>query len=306
MARNVRLLEQLRLSVSFLYGLLRQTYEEWRNDRAIRLGAGLAYYGVLAIVPLMLLAVVLASLVFSTQEIENYVADAVDSALHADMNEFTTQLTQEAESNSVRGGLGVIGLVSLVIAASFLFLALEDALKVIWHEPVRAGLKHSIQRRALAALVALLAGSLLLVVLIINTVLGIADRIAPDAYLLEVATSAAITGASWALGVTFLAVLIQLLVRDRVSWIALFVGSAITAALLNIGTGLLWTYLQTTGSRGIAGIAGGILLVLVWIYYLAQIFLGGAELIKVLDWRINPPGPAADEGVSRRGGGRAA
>ena len=251
----------------------------------------MAYYGLLALVPLLILAVVLASLVFSNTEIQEYVDQFLRDTIDTEIDEFSDEVAAEVQAGSVRGGLGVIGLVSLIIAASFLFMALEDALKVIWHEPVRPGFRISLKRRFLAAGVAVLSGSLLLGALVITSVLSAAQRLAPDLYLVDAATHAAITAALWALGIAFLAVLIQILVRERVAWRALLVGGTVTAVTLNIGTGVLWTYLETTGDSGVTGLAGGIILVLVWIYYVAQMFIAGAELTKVLGWRLRPPSP---------------
>ena len=121
--------------------------------------------------------------------------------------------------------------------------------------------------------------------------LNFAERLAPDLYLVDAATQAAITAASWAVAIGFLALLVQILVRRRVSWIALLVGGAATALVMSIGTGLAWSYLSSTADRGISGVAGGVILVLVWIYYVAQMFIGGAELTKVLDRRILPSEP---------------
>jgi membrane protein len=274
--------------LSFVIALLRESYEEWRDDRALRLGAGLAYYGVLAIVPLLILAVVMAGMVFSEQEIEEYVLSFLDSTLADEFEKISSSLATETKADSTRGGLGLLGLVSLVIAASFLFLALEDALKVIWHEPVRPGFRNSLKRRALAILVALLAGSLLLASLTLTTVLGVASRIAPDTYVVETATQAVINVAIWALAVGFLAVLVQVLVRDRISWTALFIGAAITAVVLSIGTDIAWSFVQASANKSLTGVASGIILGLVWIYYIAQMFIAGAEFTKVLDRRLSP------------------
>ena len=260
MSGRLRLFQLLRHGLLYLMGLLRETYEAWRDDRAIRLGAGLAYYGLLAFVPLMILAVVLASVFFSQQDIEQYVTEFLDSKLEPDFEDFSDTVADEVETGATRTGLGVVGLISLIIAASFLFLAIEDALKVIWGEPVRVGFKNSLRRRLLAGLVALLAGSLLLVALMINTVLGVASRLAPDLYLLDAATGALVTTASWGPGHRLPDSAHQVLVQRSVSWIALLIGGTVTAIVMNIGTGLVWTYLQTTGDRSVAGVAGGIIL----------------------------------------------
>jgi len=286
--RRIQPFKRLKQGLLYVTGVLRETYEAWRDDRAIRLGAGLAYYGLLALVPMLILAVVLASLVFSQSEIQEYVTEYLDNTIEIDVDQFSQEVAKDAQSTSVRGGLGVLGLVAVIIAASFLFLAVEDALKVIWHEPVTPGFRYTIKRRLLAALVALLSGSLLLASLIITSVLSFAERLAPDLYLVDAATQAAITAGSWAVAVGFLALLVQILVRKRVSWIALFVGGTVTALVMNIGTGLAWSYLSSTADRGITGVAGGVILVLIWIYYVAQMFIGGAELTKVLDRRIRP------------------
>ena len=124
--------------------LVKQTHTNWRNDRTLRLGAGLAYYGMFAIVPIITLMVGVAAYFFSFQDIEIFVTDTIGeffgndiaSTLQGATNDSGEGISQEGETLA---GLGLFGIISLIISASFIFVALQDALDVIWKNSIRLG-----------------------------------------------------------------------------------------------------------------------------------------------------------------------
>jgi membrane protein len=172
------------------------------------------------------------------------------------------------------------------VAASFVFVALEDALNVIWHVPVQRGWRNTIRRRLLAFLVVLLTGVVVVAALSIHAITGLAEAMLPGE-LPVVESAADLVGATgtWLLTSAVILALFELLVSARVPWGPAAVGAGITAALLGLGTWALGLYLAHFGVSSVTGAAGGLLLVLVWIYYEAQILLVGAELTKVMSFR---------------------
>ena len=272
------------LHVAFDVG--RDTYLAWHEDRAIRLGAGLAYYGLFAIVPLISLSLLVAGVVFSDQDIEEFLDETLGNVLETDVTELSASLTEELHTGRSRSGLGLIGIGSLVVAASFVFVALEDAFAVIWHVPVRRGWRFTVRRRLLAFMVVLVTGLVVVAALSVHTVAGLAEALLPGE-IPVVEHTADLVGAAglWVITSAVIVVLFELLVSTRVPWRPAVIGAGITAALLGLGTWAVGLYLGHFGASSVSGAAGGVLLVLVWIYYEAQILLVGAELTKVMSFR---------------------
>lgn len=274
-------------TVATVKDVLRHTYEQWRRDRTVRLGAGLAYYGLFALVPLLTLGVVLAGLVFSQEEVQAFVAQQLGDALGIDADAVATAIATRLDDASLSAGLGVIGAVSLLIAASFVFVALQDALNVIWHVPVRSGIRRTVREHLLAFGVVLAFVALLVVTLAVQSVLGLLSSLLPGHS--ELVRGALDAVASLALVTGAIAVLFRVLPRSEVEWRHALVGGVLTALLLSAGTWVISAYLERFAARSVTGAAGGVLLVLLWIYYEAQILLVGAELTKVLGWRTDGP-----------------
>jgi membrane protein len=266
-----------------LINLLGQTYERWSDDRTIRLGAGVAYYGLFAVVPLVTLSIALAQVVFSESEIQSFLENTLTSLFGSDAAQATDGIVEKLESTGTTTGLGLFGILSLIAATSILFVALQDALNVIWGVPPTRGIGHVVRRYGLAYLVVLLAGSLLLAALAVQAIDGLAEKLIPGEWTVieDVAGLISIVG-SWGLGIGLLAVLFRVLPQASVTWRVALIGAAVAAACLAVTTWALGVYIQRVGSVSLAGAASTLVLVTVWIYANAQIVLAGAVMTRVL------------------------
>lgn len=281
-------------------GLLRNTYENFRADRAIRLGAGLAYYAVFALVPLATTALAIAGLLFSSSEIREFIGDQLGPVASAEMVAAVEQLAVAVDLPAAVGSLTVFGLAAAVFASSLLFVALQDTFNVIWDIPVERGLRHSIRRRLLAFAVVVTFGGLLASALIAQSVAVFLDELFFSAAgVTDALDELIVTLASWVLGVAALAVLFQLLTRPHLPWRHVFTASGVTAVMLVVGTWALGLYFRYWQPTSLTGVAGSVLVVLVWLYYSAQILVGGAELLRALASQDEPRGP---QPVVTRGG----
>lgn len=282
-------LSPLGRSTRSLVDLLMETYQSWRADRAIRLGAGLAYYAVFAAVPLVTTAIAIAGLIFSESEIRDFLMQQLTELLSADIGTAATDLAETIDTPSTISSLGTLGLISGIFAASVLFVALQDAFNVVWGFPVERGFRQKLRRRVVAFAVVLLAGALLLAVLLVQTFAVFVDELFPGEFEnLSFLNDLIVSGSMWTLAVLALAVLFRLLVRQPLSWQHVLVASGITAILSIAGTWALGFYFERFGSLSVGGVLGSLLVILVWLYYESQIVIGGAELLKVLDRRGQP------------------
>jgi membrane protein len=282
-------------------GLLTETYGEWRMHRTIRLGAGLAYYGLFAFVPLLAVSLSLAGIFFQQDDVQDYLAGQFAEILGDDAATVSAAFAGALDGFDSMLGLGVVGAVSLVFTASLLVLALQDALNTIWERPVRVGLRTTLARRVLAFLVVVGAGVVLVVSFALNAVTALFERLVPGVAVVESLRELVGTAASWALGIGVIALLFRYLTDVRVPWRSALTGAAVTALLVAVGTVAIGAYLRRYAATSFLGATGSVFLVLIWIYYEAQIILAGAEFTRTLAQRgIDRTGPASldDDGKS--------
>lgn len=288
-ARSRPVIGSLREWAVSVFNLLRATYQNWRSDRAIRMGAGLAYYALFAAVPLISSALAVAGLVFSQSQMEAFLVDSLEVLLtdvSVDLRNLTNTFVETIDRNATIGSLGIVGLISGVFAASLLFVALQDSLNTIWDIPVESGIRQSIRRRALAFGIVLLSGLALIASLAVQAIALVVDEVfSSELEALDVFSNLFVTATTWAVAVAALGLLFQLLTRDHLAWRHVFITAAITAVLLVVGTWATGIYFSNFGATTLTGVSGGVLVVLLWFYYLAQIFIAGAELLKTMDER---------------------
>ncbi len=294
------MLSRVRRVAGSFVGVLTETYGEWRMHRTIRLGAGLAYYGLFAFIPLLAVSLSLAGVFFQQADVQDYLAGQLADLVGNDAATVSTALAGALEGFDSLLGLGVVGAVSLVFTASLLVLALQDAFNTIWEVPVRVGLRTTLTRRVLAFLVVVGAGAVLVLSFALNAVSALFARLVPDVAVAKSLGELIGTAATWALGIGVIALLFRFLTDVRVPWRSVLPGAALTALGVAIGTVAIGAYLRRYAASSVLGATGSVFLVLIWIYYEAQIILAGAEFTRTLAKRgIDPVGPGSlDDGPS--------
>jgi membrane protein len=274
-----------RLRESTIVQVLSVTYQSWRADRAIRMGASLAYYALFAVVPLVSIAVAIAGLIFNETEIREFLEVRLDNFLATtEVQATAAELAASIDASSAIGGLTILGLATGLFAASLLFVALQDSFNMIWDIPVGRGLRYKLRRRITAFAVVALTGALLIASISVQAVAMLFDELFPGQLpALDRINDVLITVGSWALGMVALGLLFQLLINHRLKWRHVFVTSTITGLLLIAGTWMVSLYFRYWGSTSVSGVLGSIMLLLLWFYYEAQILIAGAELLKTFD-----------------------
>ncbi|MGI9616106.1 MAG: YihY/virulence factor BrkB family protein [Acidimicrobiales bacterium] len=270
-----------------LFDVVYETYQDYRNNRTIRLGAGLAYYAILAIFPLLMLAMSLAALLFDDAQVEDYLSELITDAIgstHADAaDSIVEQLSVALESYQ----FGLVGLGTLIFASSLAFVAVEDAFRSIWNLPVRRGFKYLIVKRLRAFVVVLGAAALMIVGLVVQSTLGLINNIVPDQLALPSTVLASVTTLLLiATLATALTVLYHELGPDELRWRPSAIGGGSAALAMTLGSVAMAYYFSyaSSGSANVSwSIAAGPLVGLLWIYYQAQILLAGAHLVRVID-----------------------
>jgi len=268
--------------------LLKKTFSAWMDDNATRLGASLAFYTILSLAPLLIVIVAVAAIAFGQKAAQGQLVWEIQGLVGAEGARAIQGLIQSAYKPASGTAATVLGILTLVFGASAVVVELRDTLNIIWHVPaqesfsnLRSFLRLVRERFYLFGLI-LGVGFLLLISLALNA--GIAALGSLFGSLLPVSESAlsvAIFLISF-LVVTFLFAAIYKLLPDvQLQWSDVIVGACFTSLLFTIGKQLIGIYLGRASFGSTYGAAGSLVIVLMWVYYSAQLFFFGAEFTKI-------------------------
>lgn len=266
------------------FALLKETVNEWLDDKAMRLSAALAFYSVFSLAPLLIIAISIAGAVFGQEA----ASGAIQSQLAGSIGEESALAVQEMIKSAHREGsnwvMALVGLVVLLVTASGVFAQLKDAMNAVWGIEVKPGLglKILVRARLLALSMVLVIGFLLLISLVLSAAM-VAATDSLTAILPVPAFVAQLAEIILTIGVITLlfAMIFKVLPDADVEWRDVWIGAFITACLFGIGKFLLALYLGREGAASAYGAAGALVLLLSWVYYSANILLLGAEFTQV-------------------------
>jgi membrane protein len=265
--------------------LLKETFNQWWADNVPRLSAALAYYTLFSLAPLVIITVAVAGFAFGREAATGQLYAQINQLVGADGARAIQSVVDSANQPGTGTVALVFGVLTLLAGASGAFVALQDALNTIWGvqpNPEQSTVRGFIRSRLLSFAMVLGIGFLLLVSLVITAALAFLGKymatvlpIPPGAlYVMNLGVSLSVITALFAL-------IFKLLPDAHFSWRDVWVGAAMTAVLFTLGQFLIGLYLGR-GSVGSAfGAAASLVVVLVWVYYSAQVVLFGAEFTQV-------------------------
>ena len=269
------------MSPSDLWSLCRQAVDGWIDDRASSMGAAIAYYTMFSLAPLLLIAISVAGMVFGHAAASSEVLVQL-RALIGDAGATAVQTMLESAHQPAKSSVAtVVGGVLLLIGATTVFGELQDALDRIWRAPARdktAGLLRLVRTRLLSFGMIMAIGFLLMTSLVMSAAIAALGKMAtswPEGW--ELLANTLNFSISYALVVLMFALIYKIMPRAQIAWRDVWVGSMITAMLFNIGKLLIGLYIGKSGVTTVFGAAGSLAVLLLWVYYSAQIFLLGAE-----------------------------
>lgn len=228
-----------------------------------------------------MISVSVAGLVVDEAELTVQITESIQQLVGIEAVGLAEQISTWLTSDRAR--LGVLGVVSLVVTASMLFVALQDALEVIWEQPVGSA-ADTIRRRLLAIAIVLLTGVVLLTVFLLHLFSASIRDLAPgNSSIGRVLTDALASVASWVMAGIIVAWLFRQLVRHHPSWRSSLVGGLATAFALAIGSRIVGWYFDVYGANSLGGATGSLFVIVIWIYAIGQIMLAGAELTRAIE-----------------------
>lgn len=296
-----------------IWSLLRATIWGYIEDEAMSRGAAIAYYTVFSIAPLLVIATAIAGLAFGQQAVEGAIAEELRGLLGPQGAEAVQALVRSA-SNPATGRLAtVIGVATLLVTASGVFAELQAALDAIWRAPPPSGgtITQIVRARLAAFGLVAATGFILLVSLLTSAAIA---AVATWVQGVLPGTAQLLAAANFALSfltiTALFAAIYKVLPHRRLAWRDVFVGALVTAFLFTVGKSLIGWYIGSSAVASAYGAAGALMVVLLWVYYSAQIFLLGAEFTKAwaglrrMDPVIVPSGPVRPPRHRQRLGAR--
>ncbi len=267
-----------------VWSLLRETFNDWSEDRAPRLAAALAYYTVFALAPLLIIVIAIAGLFFGETEVRDSILSQVGGLIGENGREAIDAMIQGARKPAAGIIATVIGVVTLLLAAGGLFGQLQDALNTIWEvqpKPGR-GIMGTIKDRFLSFSMVLGVGFLLLVSLMISAALSaVGTLVAGDAYAETLLWQLVNFVVSFVATTLLFAMIFKILPDVKIAWRDVAIGAVATAALFALGRFAISLYLGKAAPESTYGAAGSLVALLLWVYYSAQILFMGAEFTQV-------------------------
>lgn len=263
--------------------LLKKTFQAWRQDKASYLAAAIAYYTVFSLAPLLIVLLAIAGIVFDNARTHQELFTTISQSVGPEAASYIESMLAAAVRATDNRLAFIIGGLLTLAGSVGLFGQIRTAMNIIWHVPPkqRTWLPW-LQYNLLLFLIVILSGMLFIVSLITSTILSwsstyIAYFLGGSALLLSFIHSIA----SFGLITLLFALLFKALPDTYVSVKYAFLSAVFTAVLFTIGKFFIGLYLSQSGITSAYGAAGSFAVILVWIYYAAQLFLYGAELVKV-------------------------
>jgi membrane protein len=266
------------------FQLAKSAFSNWQADYAPSMGAALAYYTVFSVAPLLIIVIAIAALIFG------------DEIAHASIMEQASGMIGENGAKAIEGMLAsaqkpkqgmlasALGIVVLLVGATTVFAELESNLNRIWKvEPDKgSGVWHFLHTRLLSFGMILAIGFLLIVSLVVSAAIAAWGKYWSGWFgEFEIILHVANFLVSLAVLTVLFAIIYKFMPRVSIRWRDVWIGALVTSLLFSLGKFLIGLYIGKSGVESSYGAAGALVVLLVWVYYSAQIFLLGAEFTKV-------------------------
>lgn len=274
--------------------MLKQAFQAWNQDRASQLAAALAYYTIFSLAPLLILAIAIAGLFFDSAAVRDQLMGQVETLIGGTGADFVRTVLDNANRPDQSSGLiaSAISLVLLLVGATGVLTQLQLALNTIWNIEARPdiGIMNLVRKRVLSLGMIMVIGFLLLVSLIASSIIsGFSAYLSTLAPGLDALVQFINFVVSFGFTTLLFAALFKYLPDAIISWRDVWFGAVATAVLFSIGKYLIGLYLGNSSFSSSYGAAGSVIILLIWVFYSAQIMFYGAELTQIYSRRFGSP-----------------
>jgi len=260
--------------------LLKRSGSAWVADNAPSMGAALAFYSAFSLAPLLIIVIAIASAAYGEDAARGAIVAQLGGIVGVSAAQAIQALLKGAQETTTGIVATTIGAIAVLVGATTVLVELQDDLDRIWKAPPRegSGLLTIVRARVLSLGMVLAIGFLLLVSLVLTGVVAAAGKywatMFPGAALFLHAANFFL---SLAVITMLIAMLYKWLPNARIAWRDVWIGALTTAVLFTVGQIAIGMYLARSAIASAYGAAGALVVLLLWLYYSAQIFLLGAE-----------------------------
>jgi membrane protein len=287
--------------------LCKSTVLSFVEDDALSKGAAIAFYTATSIAPILLIVVAVAGLAFGKEAAQNGIVGQLAGLMGKESAEFLQSAIANAQNKSSGTLATVIGVATIIVTASGVFGEMQSALNAIWKvDSSGAPVSRLIRARAASLGLVVSLGFLMMVSLVVSaglTALGdYLNAVLPFGKIVLTVLNGIV---SFLLVSVLFAAIYKVLPDRPIQWRDVVVGSAVTSLLFTGGKSLIGWYIGSSAVASAYGAAGALIVILLWVYYSAQIFLLGAEFTKAYsDLRIGKPRKAQTSQADRSEGAK--
>jgi membrane protein len=266
-----------------IWKLLKTTYQNWLEDNVPRLGAALSYYTIFALPPLFVIVIFIASLCLDERAVRSGLLEEVGGLIGKKGSD-AIQSALGASNPHVTGLFAsVVAIGTLILTATGLFIELQNDLNAIWgvEEKPGQGIWGFLKNRLLSFAMVVVIGFLLLVSLVVSAALAAVGKyfsaMVPGLNVFWTIVNAVV---SFGVITVLFAMIFKVLPDVKIAWRDVWIGAGLTSLLFTAGKSLLGLYLGRNSTVTTYGAAGSLVLLLLWVYYSAQILFLGAEFTR--------------------------
>lgn len=274
----------------------------WFNDNVPRMGAALAYYTLFSMGPILIVAIAMAGLVFGPEAVRGEIVGQIRGLVGLEGAKAVQALLESAAQPSSSVPATVIGVITFFVAATGAFLELQTDLDAIWRvKPKSRGsiIRDLVIQRFISFGLVLGFAFLLLTSLVISAALAAIHTYMGNAFPgVAILWEAVNVVVSLAVITLLFAMIYKVLPDVKLAWSDVWVGALVTAGLFTAGKFLIGFYLGTSALASTYGAAGSVIVILIWVYYSAQVILLGAEFTREYVLQRGPQ-PAPEEFARR-------
>jgi len=276
--------ETVKLTAGELWDVSKHAVLAWWNDNVSRLGASISYYTLFSLAPMLVIAIAIAGFVFGAEAARGEIVGQIKGLVGQDGARAVQAMLQGASKHRSTGIVAsIVGVATLVLGATGVFLELQTALNGIWQVKPKptAGIWGVLRQRLISFGLVIGVGFVLLVSLVVSAALSALGKFlggyVPGYAVLGQALNVLL---SLAVITLLFAMIYKVLPDVKLAWRDVWVGGLVTAGLFSIGKLVIGLYLGTSSTTSTYGAAASVIVLLLWVYYSSQIVLLGAEFTR--------------------------
>jgi membrane protein len=267
-----------------VWGLLKDAFTGFANDKVVKLSGALAYFTVFSLGPMLIVIIFFADLFYGREAIEGTIFGQIKGFVGASAAAQIQEIIRNASLSGKGPVTGVVGVVTLLIGATTVFAEIQDTINTIWGlkpKPKKGWIKMLLDRLLSFSIVVSLGFLLLVSLVVTGLVEALSNRLSqifPEiALLLIYIFNLLIT---FSVVTLLFAIIFKVLPDARIKWRDVITGAMVTAGLFMIGKFAITFYIGSTNVSTAYGTAGSFVVILLWIYYSSIILYFGAEFTK--------------------------